>query len=162
MSNPSNCHPGSTEDAYPPCFYLPQSCSIPCTREEYQRCPLNPEIGLKAAVEASTEKPLDPIIEEAITKAKQMREKMRIMGDQHLREITENLRRAHAAGSGLVCPSCGDGDHGNRMGKKPWCMKCNLPLMKSEKAAKWIKPQQPKKFTRGYEEPDGMVRSKRK
>lgn len=29
---------------------------------------------------------------------------------------------------GLVCPECGDPDHGNRMNKKPWCMKCNVAL----------------------------------
>ena len=143
---------------YPECFYTPEDCPRPCLREEWAWCPMNPEVEKSPEPESG----LSPEVEERIREAKRMREDVRIRSDPHLREITEKLRRAHAAGSGLVCPSCGDGDHGNRMGKKPWCMKCNLPLMKLEKAAKWIKPQQPKKFNRGFEEPDGMVRSKRK
>jgi len=115
---------------------------------------LNPEVGLAT----TTERKLDPEIEEAIQRAKQQREEMRIMGDPHLREIMENLRRAHATSSQLICLSCGDTDHGNRMNGKPWCMKCNLPLMSAEKAAKWVKPQPPKRFPRGFNDPEGVVR----
>jgi len=83
---------------------------------------------------------------------------MRIMGDPHLHEITESLRKRYRVDGGLVCPSCGDTDHGNRMGKKPWCIKCNLPLMSAEKAAAWVKPPPSKKFPLGFNEPEGVVR----
>ena len=119
---------------------------------------MNPEVEKPL----SPERKLNPEIEERIMEAKWMRQDMRIRSDPHLREITENLRKAHSSRSGLVCPRCGESDHGNRMGKKPWCMRCNLPLMSAEKASKWVKPQSPKKFTRGFEEPDGMMRLKRK
>ena len=33
----------------------------------------------------------------------------------------------------LVCPDCGESDHGNRVNKKPWCMKCNMPLVYKSK-----------------------------
>jgi len=144
-------------DAYPECFYLPESCPRPCTREEYQWCPLNPEV--EKAPLPTVERKLDPEVEERIRQARFQREEMRIRGDPHLREITESLRRAHAAGSGLVCPSCGDGDHGNRMGKRPWCFKCNLPLMSREKAAGWVKPSQPRRFPRGVEV-EGVTRAR--
>ncbi|GAH66874.1 unnamed protein product, partial [marine sediment metagenome] len=29
----------------------------------------------------------------------------------------------------LVCPECGEGDHGNKMNRKPWCMKCHTVLI---------------------------------
>lgn len=99
----------------------------------------------------------DPETEEFILRARQVREEIRIMSDPLLREITENLRKAHQSKTGLICPQCGDTDHGNRMNKKPWCMKCNLPLMSAEKAAKWVKPQQPKRFNYGPEV-DGVTR----
>ena len=41
--------------------------------------------------------------------------------------------------SPLICPSCGDGDKGNRMNGKPWCLKCNSPLLAREKVAKYLK-----------------------
>jgi len=139
---------------YPECFYTAEDCPRPCLREEWAWCPLNPEVERAPAPESR----LSPEIEERIREAKWVREDMRTRSDPHLREITENLRRAHATGGGLICPGCGDTDHGNRMGKKPWCMKCNLPLMSAEKAAKWVKPQPPKSFPRGTGEPDGVMR----
>lgn len=30
---------------------------------------------------------------------------------------------------GLFCPKCGDFDNGNKMGKTPYCLKCNVPLV---------------------------------
>ena len=39
----------------------------------------------------------------------------------------------------LVCPSCGSVDLGNRMNKKPWCIKCNMPLVPKSKLLKWKK-----------------------
>ena len=54
----------SNSDAYPPCFYLPESCPQPCIREEYAGCPVNPEVRERLLVEAATnppeaEKPFD-------------------------------------------------------------------------------------------------------
>ena len=37
---------------------------------------------------------------------------------------------------GLRCPECGDIDHNNRMGKTPWCIKCNCALESSNKKTK--------------------------
>lgn len=37
----------------------------------------------------------------------------------------------------LVCPSCGSVDLGNRMNKKPWCVKCNCPMVPMDKLKKW-------------------------
>lgn len=104
-------------------------------------------------------------IEEKFTEAKvhadQRREEMRIMSDPHLREITEAMRARNRVSGGLVCPRCGDIDHGNKMNKKPWCIKCNLPLMSAEKAEKWLKPQPPKKFSRGFNDPEDVMRCRK-
>ncbi|GAH68856.1 unnamed protein product, partial [marine sediment metagenome] len=61
---------------------------------------------------------------------------------------------------GLVCPVCGEGDEGNRMNGKPWCMKCNAPLMTVEKAADWVKPEKPKRKSYTFNEPNGVVRKR--
>ena len=98
-------------------------------------------------------------VAEARVHAERRREEMRIMGDPHLREITESLRKRNRVEGGLVCPKCGDTDHGNRMNGKPYCMKCNLPLMSAEKAAEWVKPQVPKRASRTFNEPEGVTRA---
>ena len=139
-------------DAYPSCFYLPESCPQPCAREEYAWCPLNPEVERAPVV--SPERVVDPEVEERVKLARFQREEMRVMGDPHMREITENLRRVHSSSSKLVCPSCGEGDHGNRMNKKPWCMRCNMPLMTREQAEGWVKPGALRRFPRGVEVED--------
>lgn len=65
----------------------------------------------------------------------------RIMSDPAMREIAENLRKLHSVESGVVCPKCHETDsHGNRMNGKPFCFKCQLPMMSREKAEKWVKP----------------------
>jgi len=97
-------------------------------------------------------------VEEAKRYAGEVRERARIMGDPHMREITENLRKLHSAGGGLICPSCGDTNQGNRMNGKPWCMKCGLPLLSQEKAEKWVKPQPSKRASRTFSEPDGVMK----
>ena len=80
----------------------------------------------------------------------------------HFREITENLKRRQNSG-GLVCPKCHDIDHGNRMNGKPWCMKCNVPLMTPEKAKDWKPPEKPLKFKDyTFNEPEGVTRARRK
>ena len=73
-------------DAYPSCFYLPESCPQPCVREEYAWCPLNPAV--ERAPVATAERVLDPEVEERVKQARFQREEMRIMGDPHMREIT--------------------------------------------------------------------------
>ena len=84
-------------------------------------------------------------VAEARRHADRVREEARIMSDPHLREITEHLRRIHGQKGGLVCPSCGEtNSHGNRMNNRPYCFRCNLPMISREKAEKWIKPQKPK------------------
>lgn len=83
----------------------------------------------------------------------------RIMANPHVRQITEASREAsrrkHGSG-GLVCPVCGEGDHGNRANGKPVCYMNSkhkakgvdgpVPLMSPEKAKDWSPP--PKKFKR--------------
>lgn len=93
--------------------------------------------------------------------AERLRRRETLLSNPHAREITENLRKAHSIGGGLRCPKCGETDsHGNRMGKIPWCFKCNLPFMSAERAAKWVKPTPPKRASRGYAEPEGIFRKR--
>ena len=83
----------------------------------------------------------------------------------HFQEITRNLRKRHDT-SGLVCPVCGEGDHGNRMDKRPYCfMNAKhgelgpVPLMSPEKAKEWKPPKKkPKPKSYIFKEPDGVVR----
>ena len=90
--------------------------------------------------------------------AERVREEARIMSDPHLREITENLRKLHSVDSGVVCPKCGEtNSHGNRMGNKPACMKCQLPMMSREKAEKWIKPTKPKPRSLTFTDVDRVI-----
>ena len=58
-----------------------------------------------------------------------------------LMRIQEDFARRGAVqiGSKLMCPKCGDTDHGNRMNGAPWCMKCNCPLIPKSKVEKWTK-----------------------
>ena len=53
------------------------------------------------------------------------------MMDPDLREIEQKmmLRIKPLNVSNMVCPNCGEGDHGNKMNKTPWCMKCNIALI---------------------------------
>ena len=75
-------------------------------------------------------------------------EEMREWGERQRREaefrtnpqvkrIEEDLRE-RAVKVGLVCPECGDSDHGNRMNGRPWCLRCNVPLMEPSKVGKWV------------------------
>ena len=112
------------------------------------------KIGVTDAEIRSERAKIESEVEGAKRHAERVREEARIMSDPAIREITENLRRMHSADGGLVCPKCGGTNHGNRMNGKPWCPKCNLPLMSREKAAGWVKPQKPKpkRFTFDPEE----------
>ncbi|GAG44180.1 unnamed protein product, partial [marine sediment metagenome] len=70
--------------------------------------------------------------------------------NKHFQEITRNLRKRDGYIS-LVCPKCGEDDHGNRMNGKPYCFMNTkhgglgpVPLMTPEKAKDWKPPT--KKF----------------
>lgn len=95
---------------------------------------------------------------EALELAKRLRRESKFITDPHLREITENLRRKDGA-VGLICPICGDRDHGNTVNGRPSCLKCRAPLMTAEKAASWVKPMKLVKSS-GYTfiEPEGTVK----
>jgi len=89
------------------------------------------------------------------------KQQAKFMTDPAMREITENLKRKHSAG-GLICPVCGGREEGNRMNGKPWCMKCNAPLMTLEKAIGWVKPEKHKKpSSHTFNEPEDVMRWRR-
>lgn len=39
----------------------------------------------------------------------------------------------------LICPRCEEGDKGNRMNGKPWCFKCEKPLIQKDRVEEWKK-----------------------
>jgi hypothetical protein len=67
-------------------------------------------------------------------------EKLRREYDPLLREIQDKFNRKLdvVEGDSLVCPQCGEGDKGNKMNGKRWCLKCNVPLVPKSQA-KWLK-----------------------
>ena len=68
-------------------------------------------------------------------------EELRRLHDPSLKRITENYKlKNDIQGVILVCPKCGDSDHGNKMNGKPWCMSknCNVELVPVKKIAKWV------------------------
>ena len=85
--------------------------------------------------------------------------------NEHYQEITRNLSN-RSGSSGLVCPMCDEGDHGNRMNGKPVCMMNakhkgfgSIPLMTAEKAKDWKPPKKPtKRKNYTFKELDGVVR----
>lgn len=104
-------------------------------------------------------KEIEEKVEGAKLHAERVRREAEIMWNPHAREITENLSKLHSVDSGVICPKCHEtNSHGNRNNGKPYCYRCQLQMMSREKAEKWIKSQQPKKFSRGFDEPDGIVR----
>jgi len=59
---------------------------------------------------------------------------------RHLMEIEWEWRKQHEVSKeagALVCPVCGEGNKGNMMNGKPWCLKCNCPLVPKGKVEKW-------------------------
>lgn len=85
----------------------------------------------------------------------------------HYQDITRSLRKGSG---GLVCPKCGEGDHGNRVGRIPVCYMLNkhnglgpIPLMTPEKAKDWKPPKKPaKRGSYTFKEPEGVTRTRRK
>ncbi len=86
----------------------------------------------------------------------------------HVREIDAIYKRKYGSKSSLVCPLCGEGDHGNRTQGKPVCLMNwkhkgrgvdgPVPLMTPEKAKEWKPPEKPKTKSFTFKEPDGVVR----
>jgi hypothetical protein len=80
------------------------------------------------------------------------REQHDLIVNPQAREINENLRRMHSSPNNLVCPECGETQsNGNKMNGKPYCYKCNVPMMHREDLDKYI--PKPKKINRylGYD-----------
>lgn len=83
---------------------------------------------------------VDRRVEEAKRKADKLRREYMI--DPHLCKIQENFNRKLGIIKGedsLVCPTCGEGDKGNKMNRQPWCMKCNTALIPKKMLKKWLK-----------------------
>lgn len=108
--------------------------------------------------------------EEYLRQAELAKQQARIMTSPHMREITENLRRRNDS-QGLICPICGERDHGNRINGKPYCLMYSkhrakgvdgpVPLMTPKKAKDWKPPRKrkvPRSFT--FNEPDGVTRKR--
>lgn len=74
-------------------------------------------------------------VEDAKRKADELRRRY----DPRLMEIERKVFGDAVVASKLVCPECGEGDHGNRMNKHPWCMKCNTALVPKNMLKKWRK-----------------------
>ena len=68
-------------------------------------------------------------IESALKRTEDLRRKymvapgLREMADKYERLLKPNESKR------LHCPVCGEGDKGNKMNGKPWCFKCNVPLV---------------------------------
>lgn len=70
--------------------------------------------------------------------AKHRRERVRVL-DPALRDIERRLLERDSVMSELICPNCGEPDHGNKNNGLPWCFKCNTVLIKKSKIKKWMK-----------------------
>ena len=98
-------------------------------------------------------------VAEARIHADRIRREAELMSNEHAREITEHLRRIHSVESGVVCPQCGEtNSHGNKMNGKPYCFKCNLQMVRKEKAENWVKPVKPKTRSYTFNDPDEVCR----
>jgi len=86
--------------------------------------------------------------------AKDRAEKLRREYDPLLREIQDKLLRKLdvVKGDSLVCPKCGEPDKGNKMNGKPWCFKCNVPLMPKGQVVKWLKLPKTKVLRRSFKD----------
>lgn len=84
----------------------------------------------------------------------------------HVREIDEVYRRAHGGG-GLICPICGERDHGNRMNGRPYCfmnarhkvmgVDGPVPLMSPEKARDWNPPKKKARLREPWEQDEREI-----
>ena len=83
-------------------------------------------------------------VDRRVEDAKRKEDKLRreYMMDPNLRKINENYQKLivkSESGSSLVCPKCNESDHGNKMNKQPWCMKCNTSLIPKNMLEKYKK-----------------------
>lgn len=95
------------------------------------------------------------------------KQQAKIMSDPYMREVTENLRRKHRAEGGLICPVCGEEDHGNMINGKRYCfmnakhkakgVEGPVPLMTPEKAKDWKPPNKKFKHKEPWELDDSEV-----
>ena len=76
---------------------------------------------------------------EARSRAEGLREKYDPwMKNPYLRKInSELINNKTPKIGGLVCPQCGEVDHGNKNNKKSWCFKCNIQLIPEAMAKKF-------------------------
>lgn len=75
-------------------------------------------------------------IDDALKKAEEIRRQY----DPLLMEINQRfIEKTEGSVGTLVCPVCGDSDKGNVMNGKPWCFKCNSPLLPSSRIHKMLK-----------------------
>lgn len=79
-------------------------------------------------------------VDRKVDDAKKRAEELRRKYDPKLMEINRKLLMKAVSGKGaLVCPVCGDSDHGNKMNGKPWCFKCKTTLVPKDKLEDWLK-----------------------
>jgi hypothetical protein len=71
---------------------------------------------------------IDVKVTDAMANADESRQRI-----AELIRINANLKRKIGMPTkGLWCPVCGEGDMGNTMNGRPWCIKCNSPLEPAE------------------------------
>lgn len=106
--------------------------------------------------------------EEYMKQAELAKQQAKILRNTHMREITGNLKRKHGS-DGLICPICGEGDHGNKLNGKPYCfMNAKhkglgpIPLMTLEKAKDWKPPKEKFNFKEPWELDDDEIVKVRK
>lgn len=99
--------------------------------------------------------------------AEDTRRQASILSSAPMREITKNFKRKYGS-SGLICPACGEGDHGNKMNGRPVCLMnakhkkhgITGPVLLTtlEKAVIWKPPKGSSKRTSfTFTEVDGVV-----
>lgn len=81
--------------------------------------------------------PKDLSPEEMREHAEKLRREAEFQNNPQVKRIKKTLERG-VIKEGLVCPNCGDTDQGNKVNKKPYCLKCNTPLIKPDKIGKWM------------------------
>ena len=98
--------------------------------------------------------------EEYVRQAELVKVQSGWMRNPHMREIMGNLKRKNRS-EGLICPVCGEGDHGNRINGKPVCYMNSkhkakgvdglVPLMSPEEAEEWEPPKKKPTFKESWE-----------
>jgi len=92
-------------------------------------------------------------------------EELRRMTDPAHRDILENLRRKDSSPDEARCPICMNFGHGNKKNGKPWCLKCDAPILSPDKHEEWLEFQsdEPKVTVQEtFTEVDGTVKGRLK